>query len=160
MIGPGNQDRRLSSLLRTVNVQRGGQSSQSPARRDAVGWCRVGWQPDDWSWARGDEGRCPRYRRPHAGRRAQGCGPVTALIWFAAGFAVALFLRARVSNRTGTEESDSPPPRTRARTSTGTGRAVLRTMRTVNDVRAISRGPGAYGRRLLRRQAFRSLRKW
>ena len=86
---------------------------------------------------------------------------MTALIWFAAGFAVAMFLRGRVSSRTETKAPPAAaPPRTRTRTSTGTGRAVLRTMRTVNDVRALSRGPGAYGRRLLRRQAFRSLRKW
>ena len=89
----------------------------------------------------------------------------TAVVWFAIGFAVALLLRARVNNR---NDSDEPADearsqqrtRTRARTSTGTGRAVLRTMRTVNDIRAISRGPGAYGRRVLRRQAFRTLRKW
>ena len=43
---------------------------------------------------------------------------------------------------------------------TGAGRAVLRTMRTVNDVRAMSRGPAAYGKRVARRVAFRSLRKW
>ena len=86
---------------------------------------------------------------------------MTALIWFAAGFAVAMLLRARVSSRTETKAPPAAAPaRTRTRTSTGTGRAVLRTMRTVNDVRALSRGPGAYGRRLLRRQAFRTLRKW
>ena len=84
---------------------------------------------------------------------------MTALIWFAAGFAVAMLLRARVSSRTETKAPPAAaPPRTR--TSTGACRAVLRTMRTVNDVRALSRGPGAYGRRLLRRQAFRTLRKW
>ena len=112
--------------------------------------CRVGWQPDDLPCVCVD-GR---------GRAGRG-GPVTALIWFAAGFAVAMLLRARVSSRTETKAPPAAaPPRTRTRTSTGTGRAVLRTMRTVNDVRALSRGPGAYGRRLLRRQAFRSLRKW
>ena len=86
----------------------------------------------------------------------------TAVVWFAVGFAVALLLRARLNNRNETEAPDDAPARTRprARTSTGTGRAVLRTMRTVNDIRAISRGPGAYGRRVLRRQAFRTLRKW
>ena len=88
----------------------------------------------------------------------------TAVVWFAVGFAVALLLRARVNNRNGTEERADEPARTRTRTrpraGTGTGRAVLRTMRTVNDIRAISRGPGAYGRRVLRRQAFRTLRKW
>ena len=72
-----------------------------------------------------------------------------------------MLLRARVSSRTETKAPlAAAPPRTRTRTSTGAGRAVLRTMRTVNDVRALSRGPGAYGRRLLRRQAFRTLRKW
>ena len=86
----------------------------------------------------------------------------TAVVWFAVGFAVALLLRARVNSRNGTEERAGEPARTRTRTRTrtGTGRAVLRTMRTVNDIRAISRGPGAYGRRVLRRQAFRTLRKW
>ena len=44
--------------------------------------------------------------------------------------------------------------------STGTGRTVLRTVRRVNDVRAMARGPGAYGKRLARRAVFRSLRKW
>ncbi|MCY4482379.1 MAG: hypothetical protein OXC12_05865 [Spirochaetaceae bacterium] len=88
----------------------------------------------------------------------------TAVVWFAVGFAVALLLRARVNNRNGTDERADEPARTRTRprprAGTGTGRAVLRTMRTVNDIRAISRGPGAYGRRVLRRQAFRTLRKW
>lgn len=37
----------------------------------------------------------------------------------------------------------------------GAGRAALRAMRTVNDARAIARGPGAYGRRLARRAAFK-----
>ena len=32
-------------------------------------------------------------------------------------------------------------------------------MRTVNDVRVVSRGRGASRRRLLRRQAFRTLRR-
>ena len=84
----------------------------------------------------------------------------TAVVWFAVGFAVALLLRARVNSRNGTDERADEPARTRTRAGTGTGRAVLRTMRTVNDIRAISRGPGAYGRRVLRRQAFRTLRKW
>lgn len=88
----------------------------------------------------------------------------TAVVWFAVGFAVALLLRARVNNRNDTEEPADVPAQTRTRTqtrtSTGTGRAVLRTMRAVNDIRAVSRGPGAYGRRVLRRQAFRTLRKW
>ena len=43
---------------------------------------------------------------------------------------------------------------------TGTGRAVLRAVRTVNDVRAMGRGPGAYGKRLARRAVYRSLMKW
>ena len=82
---------------------------------------------------------------------------MTALIWFGIGFAIALLLRARVASRT---ERDSParapaPPRT-----TGTGRAILRTIRAVNDVRAASRGPGAYGKRLVRRSAFRAVRRW
>ncbi len=84
----------------------------------------------------------------------------TAVVWFAVGFAVALLLRARVNSRNGTDERADEPARPRTRAGTGTGRAVLRTMRTVNDIRAISRGPGAYGRRVLRRQAFRTLRKW
>ena len=86
----------------------------------------------------------------------------TAVVWFAVGFAVALLLRVRVNNRNDTEEPADVPAHTptQTRTSTGTGRAVLRTMRAVNDIRAVSRGPGAYGRRVLRRQAFRTLRKW
>lgn len=43
---------------------------------------------------------------------------------------------------------------------TGVGRAALRTMRTVNDARAMARGPAAYGKRVARRAAFRTLRKW
>ena len=39
-----------------------------------------------------------------------------------------------------------------------TGRAVLRTMRAVNDMRATSRG--TYGTRLLRRSVFRVIRRW
>ena len=64
---------------------------------------------------------------------------MTALVWLGIGFAAA------------------PGPATR--TSAGTGRAVMSAMRTVNDVRVISRGHGASGRRLLRRQAFRTLRR-
>ena len=84
---------------------------------------------------------------------------MTALVWFGIGFAVAMLLRARVNARTArdTTEAQSRPA---TRTSTGTERAVLRTARAVNDVRAISRGHGAYGQRLLRRQAFRTLRRW
>ena len=39
------------------------------------------------------------------------------------------------------------------------GRAALRAYRTAGDVRAMARGPGAYGRRIARRAVFRSLRK-
>ena len=86
---------------------------------------------------------------------------MTALVWFGIGFALALFLRARVARRA---DPDAPAPattpqRTRPR-STGTGRAVLGAMRAVNDMRALSRGPGAYGKRVLRRSVFRSIRKW
>ena len=84
---------------------------------------------------------------------------MTVLIWFLIGFVVAMLLRGRVNSRT--EKKEAPPaPQPARRTSTGTGRAVLRTMRAVNDVRAISRGPSAYGKRVLRRAAFRSLRRW
>ena len=86
-------------------------------------------------------------------------GRMTALVWFGIGFAVCWFLRARVRNRTE-RDAPAPPPPTRPRTSTGTGRAVLGAMRAVNDMRAISRGPGAYGKRGLRRSVFRSIRKW
>lgn len=44
--------------------------------------------------------------------------------------------------------------------STSAGRTALRTVRRVNDVRAMARGPRAYGRRLARRAVFRSLRRW
>ena len=84
---------------------------------------------------------------------------MTALVWFGIGFAVCWFLRARVRNRTE-RDAPAPPPPTRTRTSTGTGRAVLGAMRAVNDVRAISRGSGAYGKRVLRRSVFRSIRRW
>ena len=50
---------------------------------------------------------------------------MTALVWLGIGFAAA------------------PGPATR--TSAGTGRAVMSAMRTVNDVRVISRGRGASG---------------
>ena len=83
---------------------------------------------------------------------------MTALVWFGFGFAVAMLLRARVNARTD-RATTAAPPRPATRT-TGTGRTVLRTMRAVNDVRAVSRGGGAYGKRLLRRQAFRTLRRW
>ena len=85
---------------------------------------------------------------------------MTALIWFGIGLAVCWFLRARVRDRTERDAPAATPRRPAAHTSTGTGRAVLSTMRAVNDVRAISRGPGAYGKRLLRRQVFRTLRRW
>ena len=89
-------------------------------------------------------------------------GRMTALVWFGIGFAVCWFLRARVARRA---DPDAPAPATTprrpaTRTSTGTGRAVLGAMRAVNDMRALSRGPGAYGKRVLRRSVFRSIRKW
>ena len=55
--------------------------------------------------------------------------------------AVALLVRARVNNRNDTEEPADEPAQNRTRSSTGTGRAVLRTMRTVNDIRAIPADP-------------------
>ena len=45
------------------------------------------------------------------------------------------------------------------RGSTGAGGAALRAYRVAGDVRAIARGPGAYGRRVVRRSAFRALRR-
>ena len=45
------------------------------------------------------------------------------------------------------------------RGSTGAGRAALRAYRVAGDVRAIARGPGAYGRRVVRRSAFRAVRR-
>ena len=47
----------------------------------------------------------------------------------------------------------------RKRGSPGVGRAALRGYRVAGDVRAIARGPGAYGRRVVRRSAFRALRR-
>lgn len=49
--------------------------------------------------------------------------------------------------------AESRPPRGQYRI----GRAALRAYRTVGDVRAMARGPGAYGRRVARRAVFRSL---
>ena len=85
---------------------------------------------------------------------------MTALIWFGIGFAVCWFLQAHVRNRTERDAAAATPRRPATRTSAGTGRAVLGAMRAVNDVRAISRGPGAYGKRVLRRAAFRTVRRW
>ena len=51
---------------------------------------------------------------------------------------------------------DAPPPRQAPR-STGIGRAALRGYRAYGDARSIARG--TYGKRLLRRSAFRTLRK-
>ena len=71
---------------------------------------------------------------------------------------------APIGERQTTGERQTSTTSTRQTTgtgqTTGAGRAVLRTMRTVNDVRAMSRGPAAYGKRVARRVAFRSLRKW
>ena len=87
---------------------------------------------------------------------------MTALVWFGIGFALCWFLRARVRSRTEQEApaATSTPRRPMTRTSTGTGRAVLGDMRAANDMRALSRGPGAYGKRVLRRSVFRSIRRW
>lgn len=54
----------------------------------------------------------------------------------------------------------APPPaapRRQAPRSTGIGRAALRSYRLYGDARSIARG--TYGKRLLRRSAFRTLRK-
>ena len=83
--------------------------------------------------------------------------PVIGLLVFVALFwgAVGCYLSSRRMRRDN-PRYQIPPPRRR---STDAGRAVLQTMRTVNDVRALSRGPGAYGRRLARRAVFRSIRR-
>lgn len=83
--------------------------------------------------------------------------PVIGLLMFVALFwgAVGCYLSSQRMRRDN-PRYQTPPPRRR---STGAGRAVLQTMRTVNDVRALSRGPGAYGRRLARRAVFRSIRR-
>ena len=47
----------------------------------------------------------------------------------------------------------------RRRRSTGLGAAALRAYRVAGDVRALSRGPGAYGRRVARRAAFKAVRR-
>ena len=80
---------------------------------------------------------------------------------YTVGFAVAMFLRVHVGSRAERHEPAPAPARlSTGSRSTGTGRAVLVTMRTINDVRVLSRGPGAYGKRVLRRSAFRAIRKW
>ena len=75
--------------------------------------------------------------------------------WFLIGFGIVLLLRAVVTWRHPGETRD-PAPRREITRPGETGRAVLRTMRAVNDVRAAARGPGAYGRRLARRSVFRA----
>ena len=70
---------------------------------------------------------------------------------FAFASAGRLPLRARRGGRLGSWRS-SP-------SSTGAGRAALRAYRVAGDIRAASRGPGAYGRRIVRRSAFRALRR-
>ena len=84
--------------------------------------------------------------------------PMIGLLMFVAlfgGGGVGCYLSSQPMRRDN-PRYQTPPPRRR---STGTGRAVLQTMRTVNDVRALSRGPGAYGRRLARRAVFRSIQR-
>ena len=64
-----------------------------------------------------------------------------------------------VMRRRRQDAPPTPPPRARATPprSTGIGRAALRGYRAYGDAKAIARG--TYGKRLLRRSAFRTLRK-
>ena len=93
-----------------------------------------------------------------------------AVLGFALGMAAVVLLRALVQHRPRDVRDPDPPEaanrRACARTHeaatarAGVGRAVLRAYRIAGDVRAIGRGPGAYGRRLARRAVFRSVRRW
>jgi len=81
--------------------------------------------------------------------------------FFLIGCGLVLILRAAVTWRhPPAERREREPPAPAPYRPGETGRAILRTMRAVNDVRAISRGPGAYGKRLVRRSVFRSIRRW
>lgn len=75
------------------------------------------------------------------------------LVGFVLGVLTVLFLRALVAHRPQDvdERKAKPAPQRRGQT----GRAVLKAYRVYGDVRAISRG--TYGRRLVRRAAFRGL---
>jgi len=83
---------------------------------------------------------------------------IGVLVFFGAGVLLAVSLRslARRDRPGGGAVYRRTPPRR----STGPGRAVLRTMRAVNDVRAVSRGPGAIGRHVATRRALRSISRW
>ena len=78
------------------------------------------------------------------------------LVFFGAGFLLVVSLRgiARRPRPSGSRAYRG------ARRSTGVGRSELRTVRRVNDARALARGPGAYGRRVARRAAFRRVARW
>ena len=70
-------------------------------------------------------------------------------------FGLLVFVAVRCGVRTRQIEREAQ----RRRGSTGVGSAALRAYRVAGDVRAIARGPGAYGRRVVRRSAFRALRR-
>ena len=71
---------------------------------------------------------------------------LTAAVVFAVLVLVAMMARAAAELRHDAELRADPARRLPAPRRGDTGRAVLRSMRAVNDVRAIARGPGAYGR--------------
>ena len=78
------------------------------------------------------------------------------LFFVAIPFGIAIAVRAHVYRQA--ERGELPPASGRAtRRSTGVGRAAMKGYRAYGDARAIARG--AYGKRLIRRAAFRGIRK-
>ena len=78
------------------------------------------------------------------------------LLGFALGVTAVVLLPALVQHRPRDARNPDPVPSPAPR-SAGVGRAAYR---IAGDVRAIGRGPGAYGRRVARRAVFRAVRRW